>query len=63
MRALRRDLASMGLGEDARFEIDFRLAQKESQFVDALVAATDLRIDAIANDGLVDAGPDRWTCS
>jgi hypothetical protein len=56
VRALRRDLAGMGLGEDARYDIDFRLAQKESQFISALVAATDLRIEAIANDDLVTPG-------
>jgi len=56
VRTLRRDLAGMGLSEDARFEIDFRLAQKESQFVSALVAATDMRIEAVANDGLVTPG-------
>ena len=53
VRALRRDLAGMGVSEDARFEIDFRLAQKESQFVRALLAATETRLDAVANDGLV----------
>jgi LmbE family N-acetylglucosaminyl deacetylase len=56
VRALRRDLASIGLGEDARFEIDFRVAQKEQQFINALVVATDLRLDAIANDGIVTPG-------
>lgn len=56
VRALRRDLTGMGLMEDARHEIDFRLAQKESQFVSALVAATDLRIEAVASDGVVTPG-------
>ena len=56
VRTLRRDLTGMGLAEDARFEIDFRLAQKESQFINALVAATDLRLEAIANDGIVTPG-------
>ena len=56
VRSLRRDLAGMGLSEDARFEIDFRLAQKESQFIAALVAATDMRIEAVANDGVVTPG-------
>jgi LmbE family N-acetylglucosaminyl deacetylase len=56
VRTLRRDLAGLGLSEDARFEIDFRLAQKESQFVSALVAAADMRIDAVANDGVVTPG-------
>jgi LmbE family N-acetylglucosaminyl deacetylase len=56
VRALRRDLAGIGLGEEARFEIDFRLAQKEAQFITALVAATDLRIEAVADDGIVTPG-------
>jgi hypothetical protein len=56
VRQLRRDLAVLGLSEDARFEIDFRLAQKEKQFISALVAATDMRIEAIANDGVVTPG-------
>jgi len=56
VRALRRDLPGMGLTGDARFEIDFRLAQKESQFISALVAASNLVIEAIGNDGLVTPG-------
>ena len=56
VRALRRDLPGMGLADDARYEIDFRLAQKESQFISAIVAATDLRLEAIANDGVVTPG-------
>ncbi len=56
VRTLRRDLAGMGVTEDARYEIDFRLAQKESQFISALAAATDLRLEAIANDGVVTPG-------
>lgn len=56
VRSLRRDLATMGLSEDARFEIDFRLAQKESQFIAALTAAADMRIEAVANDGVVTPG-------
>ena len=56
VRALRADLAGMGLNDQARYEIDFRLAQKESQFIKALVAATDLRLEAIADDGIVTPG-------
>ena len=44
------------LTEDARYELDFRLAQKEQQFEHALVLAADIRLDAIARDGLVVAG-------
>ena len=56
VRALRRDLPGMGVSEEARFEIDFRLAQKEPQFITALLAATDTRLDAVADDGLVTPG-------
>lgn len=56
VRALRRDLGGMGLDDGARFEIDFRLAQKESQFADTLVIAADVRLEAIADDGLVTPG-------
>jgi hypothetical protein len=56
VRALRRDLAGMGVSEAARFEIDFRLGQKEAQFIAALLAATDTRLDAVANDGVVTPG-------
>jgi LmbE family N-acetylglucosaminyl deacetylase len=37
-------------------EIEFRLAQKERQFQDALVAATGIRLDALADDGAVTQG-------
>jgi LmbE family N-acetylglucosaminyl deacetylase len=56
VRQLRRALPNMDLAEGARFEIDFRLAQKESQFIGAIVAATDMRVDAIADDGVVTPG-------
>lgn len=54
IRDLRGSLAP--LHEHARYEIDFRLAQKEKQFEQALVLAADVRLDAIARDGLVPAG-------
>jgi LmbE family N-acetylglucosaminyl deacetylase len=44
------------LDANARFEIDFRLAQKEEQFAEALLLAADVRLEAIARDGLVPAG-------
>ena len=40
----------------ARYEIDFRLAQKEAQFEQAILLAADVRLEAIARDGLVPAG-------
>ncbi|HJU44634.1 MAG TPA: PIG-L family deacetylase [Vicinamibacterales bacterium] len=57
LKAIRDLRASLGLlDEQARFEIDHRLAQKERQFTEALVLAADIRLDAIARDGLVPAG-------
>jgi LmbE family N-acetylglucosaminyl deacetylase len=56
LRDVRASLASMGLSESARYEIDFRLAQKEPQFAQALMLAADVRIDAVARDGLAVAG-------
>jgi LmbE family N-acetylglucosaminyl deacetylase len=56
LRELRRSLPSMGLGDDARFEIDFRLAQKEEQFEQAVLIAYGVRVDAVADDDLVTRG-------
>ncbi len=56
VRRLRGDLASMPIEADGRFEIDFRLVQKEAQFVNALLLAADVKLDAVATDGLVVAG-------
>jgi LmbE family N-acetylglucosaminyl deacetylase len=56
VRELRAALPSMGVSDAAQFEIDFRLKAKEEQFAQALILAADLRLEAIANDGLVVAG-------
>jgi LmbE family N-acetylglucosaminyl deacetylase len=56
VRGLRRALGSMGLSEIGAFEIDHRLSFKESQFADALLLASDVRVEAIAHDGLVVPG-------
>ena len=56
LRDVRASLASMGLSDAARYEIDFRLGQKEPQFTQALLLAADVRIDAVARDGLAVAG-------
>jgi hypothetical protein len=57
-RALRTDLSKLVGADaaDAQFEIDFRLAQKERQFQDALLVASGVRVDAIADDGVVTPG-------
>jgi LmbE family N-acetylglucosaminyl deacetylase len=56
LRDARAGLASSKLDDAARYEIDFRLAQKEPQFAEALMLAADLRLDAVARDGLIVAG-------
>jgi LmbE family N-acetylglucosaminyl deacetylase len=58
VRELRARLGSLSLTDDARYEIDFRLKQKEEQFVQALVLAAEVRLEAIATDGLVVPGQD-----
>jgi LmbE family N-acetylglucosaminyl deacetylase len=56
LRELRASLGSMNLSDTAKYEIDFRLGQKEPQFAQALLLAADVRLDAVARDGLVVAG-------
>ena len=58
LRELRAQLASraFGIPDDSRFEIDTRLATKEQQFTDALMAAAGVRLEALSDDGLVIAG-------
>ncbi len=56
LRTLRGKLAALNLGEPARAEVDFRLALKEVDFVEAALAAHGLAVDAFADDGLVVAG-------
>ncbi|HEY7498723.1 MAG TPA: PIG-L family deacetylase [Vicinamibacterales bacterium] len=56
VRGLASQLGSMGLPDDARYEIESRLRVKEDQLQDAIVIASALRLDATANDGLVVPG-------
>jgi hypothetical protein len=49
-------IGSMGLNDGARSEIEPRLRLKERQIEDAIAIAQALRIDALANDGLIVAG-------
>src|SRR5262249_36456168 len=57
-RVLRAQLRSMNVDESAKFEIDFRLRQKEREFTQAIIIANGLRIDALADDGVVVPGQD-----
>ena len=56
VRALRSRLRGRGLEEDAAFEIDRRLESKEQEFQQALVLAQGMRVDVLADDGLVFGG-------
>ncbi len=56
LRELRQKLAAMGLSDAARYEIDFRLGSKERQFESALLLTHAIRIEALADDGVVVPG-------
>ena len=56
VRALRSRLGSLNLDESARFEIDSKLKLKEDQFQRAAVLAQSVRLDVLADDGVVFAG-------
>jgi LmbE family N-acetylglucosaminyl deacetylase len=58
VRALRQKLASLGLGTEARFNLDARLKTKEDQFTEAALLASGLRIEVLADDGIVVPGQD-----
>ena len=56
LRALRAQLNTLRLSDASRYEIDFRLKNKERDYEDALLAAHGLTFDAVADDGLVVGG-------
>ncbi|MCX6545706.1 MAG: PIG-L family deacetylase [Acidobacteria bacterium] len=56
LRELRAQLASMGLSDTARYEIDLRLAIKEQDYQAAALAAYGVSFEALADDGLVVGG-------
>lgn len=56
VRNLRAQLPASGLSPDTVFEIDHRLKLKEVQFSEAAVLAHGLRVDALADDGIVVSG-------
>jgi LmbE family N-acetylglucosaminyl deacetylase len=55
-RGLRDRLHTMGLDDGTVYEIDFRLSQTVQKFEDALVLAQGLRLEALADDGVVTPG-------
>ena len=56
IRTLRGQLSGMGLSDDARYEIDFRLKVKEGDYENAVILAHGITFAAVANDGLVVGG-------
>jgi LmbE family N-acetylglucosaminyl deacetylase len=56
VRDLRAQLGSMGLDDNARYEIDFRLGVKEQDYESAVLAAHGLAFEAVSDDGLVIGG-------
>ena len=54
VRALRTQLKTMsGLTDQGRFELEYRLEQKEREFTDAILLANNVRIETLADDGVV----------
>ena len=56
VRVLRGRLRSINMDEAARNEIELRLRQKEREFQQAIVIANGIRIEALADDGVVVPG-------
>ena len=56
VRVLRRELRTMAIDEAARYEIDFRLRQKEGEFQRAVLLANGISVEALADDGVVVPG-------
>jgi len=56
VRHLRLGLEGMEIGDTARAEIDFRLARTEQKFESALLIAQGVRVEVLADDGIVTPG-------
>src|SRR5262249_22713526 len=56
VRILRRELRTMAIDDQARYEIDFRLRQKEGEFQKAALLAHGIKVEALADDGIVVPG-------
>lgn len=57
VRALRAQIRGMnGMGDQGRYEIDYRLGQKEQEFQEAILLANRVRIETLADDGVVVPG-------
>jgi LmbE family N-acetylglucosaminyl deacetylase len=58
VRVVRAQLRAMTVDDAGKFEIEFRLRQKEREFQQAIIIANGLRIDALSDDGIVVPGQD-----
>ena len=56
VRVLRRELRTMAIDDAAKYEIDFRLRQKEGEFQQAAILAKGIKVEALADDGVVVPG-------
>jgi LmbE family N-acetylglucosaminyl deacetylase len=56
VRSLRRDLPALELSNDARYNVDARLKTKEDQFTEAALLSHGLRVELLADDGVVVPG-------
>jgi LmbE family N-acetylglucosaminyl deacetylase len=56
VRVLRRSIRTMAIDDGAKFEIDFRLRQKEGEFQQAAILAAGVKVEALADDGVVVPG-------
>ena len=56
VRTMRAQLRVLPVDEAGRFEIDYRLRQKEREFQQAVLLANAIRVDALADDGVVVPG-------
>jgi len=56
IRVLRRELRGMQIDEGGKYEIDFRLRQKEGEFQHAALLASGVKVEALADDGIVVPG-------
>jgi LmbE family N-acetylglucosaminyl deacetylase len=56
VRTLRAQVRNSNLDAAAKYEIDFRLRQKEGEFQQAAILANGIRVDVLADDGVVVPG-------
>ncbi|HMF96474.1 MAG TPA: PIG-L family deacetylase [Vicinamibacterales bacterium] len=56
VRVLRRTLRGLNIDEAGKYEIDFRLRQKEGEFQNAALLAGGVKVEALADDGVVVPG-------